>query len=254
MERGRWVLEALGRFGTFDGIVPPVFDAAVRVLHPVSEDPVVRWRDVAERAGTVLHPLAQWDSVVGPSPIDVGAPRTGVLPLVELAALAGPLSAATATPEACLAAFWEGYGTLVGEQTVVFSRRGGRDPEWLSDSRPTGWEHPEIAAAGWLELPGRECLLFSLDVRTLADPGWAREAGFATASGTTVQTPLALWPDDRAWYLATEVDFDSTVIGGSRALVDAVLELSEQGALEALPLPEVVDLSSLGDRVNPRPH
>lgn len=121
----------------------------------------------------------------------------------------------------------------------------------MSDTRPTGWEHPETAAAATVELPGGRGLC-SLDVRVLEDTAWARSAGFADASGLVVQTPLALWPEDRAWYLASEVDFDSTLIGGSRALVDDLLRLSAAGRIEALLLPEQVDLTSTGDRLNPR--
>jgi hypothetical protein len=254
VERGRWVLDALGPFGGVDGIVPPVFEAAVRVLHPSGAEPPLRWREVAEREGTLLHPLAQWGSLVGGHPEEYSAPRLGLLPLDELAAVAEVLALRTSTPDDCLAAFWEGFGVLSGSSSVgLVSIRGDVEPpEWWGDTRPTGWEHPEIAAAGFLELPQRDSLLFALDVRALADPGWAREAGFADASGTTTQTPLALWPEDRAWYLASEVDFDSTVIAGSRALADDLLRLAEAGRIEALLLPAEVDLTSTGDRVNTR--
>ncbi|KQQ00049.1 MULTISPECIES: hypothetical protein [unclassified Rathayibacter] len=257
VERARWVLDSLGRFGTIDGIVPPVFEAAVRILHPADhrEDRPVRWREVAEHAGTVLHSLAQWDDLVGDHPDDYSAPSTGELPLDELAAIAGVLARCTATPEDCLAAFWEGFGVLTGSTTILLSRSGGgaEEPAWMSDTRPTGWEHPEIAAAEYLSLPGRDCLLFSLDVRAMTDTAWARDSGFADASGMTVQTPIALWPEDRAWYLASEIDFDSTVVGGSRELIDALLALAAEGMIEALPLPADADLSSTGDRINRRP-
>ncbi|MWV48513.1 hypothetical protein GRS96_04385 [Rathayibacter sp. VKM Ac-2803] len=222
VERGRWVLDALGRFGTFDGIVPPVFEAAVRILHPagLGADERFRWRAVAEREGTVLHPLAQWGDLVADHSDVYSPPRTGELPLDELAAIAGVLALSTATPDDCLAAFWEGFGL--------------------------------VASAPYLELPGRDCLLFALDVRALTDTRWARDSGFADASGLTVQTPMALWPEDRAWYLASEIDFDSTVVGGSRELVDALLALAAEGTIEALPLPAEVDLTSTGDRVNGR--
>jgi hypothetical protein len=36
------------------------------------------------------------------------------------------------------------------------------------------------------------------------------------------QSPTYWWPDDRAWIVASEIDFDYTCIGGSRALIDLV--------------------------------
>jgi hypothetical protein len=32
-----------------------------------------------------------------------------------------------------------------------------------------------------------------------------------------------IWPSDRAWFAATEIDFDSTLVGGSRELIDSLL-------------------------------
>ena len=254
-ERGRWVLDALGPFATFEGIVPPLFEAAVRILHPASDDAGerLRWRDVAERAGTVLHPLAQWEDL-SRHDRTLGAPRLGELDLDELAAIADVLAGATTTPERCSAAFWEGTGVLGTFAVVTARRTDGADalPEEHDDGRPTGRDHPAIAAAGSIGLPQRECLLFALDVRVLTEPTWARDNGFADATGTVVQTPLALWPEDRAWYLASEIDFDSTLIGGSEELVARILALADLGVIEALRLPASVDLTSTGDRINGR--
>lgn len=254
--RAAWVVDALGAFGTFEGIVPPVFEAAVRVLHP-AQDPTglpLRWREAAGRAGTLLHPLAQWEWLAQPIADEVGPPWTGRIPLDELAEIARVLARHTTTPDDCLAVFWEGSGVLAGGSVVLVSRAGGPDaePERLSGTRPTGRDHPEIAAAVSVSLPGRDGPLLALDVRALTDPRWARDSGFADASGISGQTPLALWPEDRAWYVATEVDVDSTVIGGSRALVDGILALAAEGAVEALELRGEVDLTSTGDRVNGR--
>jgi hypothetical protein len=255
-ERSRWVLDALGPFGTFEGIVPPLFDAAVRILHPATDEAgePLRWREVAERAGTVLHPLAQWDDLSRRDDRRFGAPRLGQLDLDELAAVADVLAGATATPERCSAAFWEGTGVLGTVAIVAVGARDGSEelPAWHGDDRATGREHPAVAAAESIALPQRESLLFSLDVRALTDPAWARESGFADATGAIVQTPIALWPDDRAWYLASEIDLDSTLIGGSEQLVDRILALADDGVIEALRLPAAVDLTSRGDRINGR--
>ncbi|WP_327045800.1 hypothetical protein OG320_29665 [Microbispora sp. NBC_01189] len=47
------------------------------------------------------------------------------------------------------------------------------------------------------------------------------------------QSPSLFWPADRAWCVATEIDFDSTFVGGSTAAIGAVLTAP---MLEAWPI------------------
>jgi hypothetical protein len=61
------------------------------------------------------------------------------------------------------------------------------------------------------------------------------------------QSPSILWPDDHAWVLATEIDFDSTLVAGTRALVR---ELVETPGLEVLPISTDADLTWDGDVLN----
>lgn len=125
---------------------------------------------------------------------------------------------------------------------------GYRKPVWqpgiLSD---------EISRGPQLELPGREYVLFSAAPAAFADPDWvlgapwrdrAAEAhGFAPAA----QHPNILWPADHAWTLVSEIDYDSTVIGGSAELIAAIC--ADQ-LLEAAQIPVDADLSWHGDAIN----
>jgi hypothetical protein len=74
-------------------------------------------------------------------------------------------------------------------------------------------------------------------------------AGPATPPIVYAQSPNQWWSDDHSWCVATEIDFDSTLVAGSRALVDAVLA---DERLEAFVVGPDDDLTSRGDRVNPR--
>jgi hypothetical protein len=56
-----------------------------------------------------------------------------------------------------------------------------------------------------------------------------------------------MWPADHSWFLGTEVDFDSTLIAGSTALIDAVLDAPD---LEAMPVEPSDSLGISGDTVN----
>jgi hypothetical protein len=62
--------------------------------------------------------------------------------------------------------------------------------------------------------------------------------------------PVAMWwPADRAWFVASEIDFDSTLVAGSPELRDALLSNT---AFEAFEVPPDGILSLNGDTVNVR--
>lgn len=122
-------------------------------------------------------------------PLDEDA-RTALLPDVDgnlddrtIAAVLGVLAAHTTTPDEVWSCLWDGYGV-----------------------QPPG---PRV------RLPHRDHLLFRgalVDVRT-----WPLDVG------GFVPPPAAVWPADRAWFLAFDVDPDWAGVGGSRQAIDALL-------------------------------
>jgi hypothetical protein len=93
-----------------------------------------------------------------------------------------------------------------------------------------------------ITLPAREYLLLEGPLGVLewlGDPG--RIEGFMQ------QSPNLLWPADRAWFLASEIDFDSTLVGGSAALIGAILDTP---ALDAWPIGRDDSLAFDADLVN----
>jgi hypothetical protein len=99
-----------GEPGTVGALVPAVFEAYARVLHPavryVGDDDVeVSWAEVAAHNGTTAHPLMQWASITGSwdfvsadsqSPVWDAAPSEGHLTVLVAARLAGVLAATPA--------------------------------------------------------------------------------------------------------------------------------------------------------------
>ena len=196
-----WIAARRRPFDDFavGSLVPVVFDGYARVLHPAwaaSRVPV-RWETVATWAGRQMHRLAQWDFLVrpriepsAPAPF-VAGPDTGGLPRPHLVALCELLAGHTSTPDSCFVGVWEGYG-------------------WL-------------AAAEWSGSP-----ILRLDQRTFlvrqGPLGLALAVGWCGANGGLVpEPPTILWPADRAWFVASDPDLDSTYIGGSGALIESVL-------------------------------
>lgn len=255
-----------------------------RALMAEFVDEPVSWAQTAAAFGTVLHPLAQWQRIVrtppdgdwrtriAPDGREFTAPMEGELDPTLLAAIAAHLVDHTQTPDAGFAALWEGRGGLLGFFGVTPSRsfltftddpnhqamleRSAHDPFNNVFRRPT-WQEGilsrEISEGPRLDLPGRDHVLFSAPPRAFADPEWvlhvpwrdlpAEEHGFPPSG----QSPSILWPEDRAWVMVSEVDYDSTIVAGSSALIEA---LCADEQLEALPLPEGAALTWDADAVN----
>ena len=76
---------------------------------------------------------------------------------------------------------------------------------------------------------------------------WRDREREARASPPSAHCPSLVWPDDRAWVLVTEVDYDSTIVGGSSELIRALVA---DPRLEALPIREGADLTWDADEVN----
>lgn len=229
-----WVEEALrgGDFGKVSGVAPLDFEACVAILHPAQrcictadnlkdfqaglEQPVpVRWSDVAVATVPVIYGRAS-QRVLGMSmsrrtqcrrlrdggwlvepvggdgdltplirigDIWMGGPDEGSLPPDLARPLVGLLEGATATPDSCWFGLWEGFG-------------------FLSEAARAG---ASIAAQH------RRWLLYRGAVEQLTNSfdSWPQSANL-------------VWPEDRSWCLATEIDAECTLIGGSRKLISAI--------------------------------
>jgi hypothetical protein len=94
--------------------------------------------------------------------------------------------------------------------------------------------------------------LFSSSLRELADPTWAQRTvpGWECSRyGQEGPYTSLIWPEDHTWVVACEEDWDSTIVAGSRALVDSILV---DDHFEAFEVHEDDDLSWDGDLLNPR--
>lgn len=208
-------------------------------------------------------------------------PAQGQLAPDLLAAVAALLAAHTTTPDEGFVAVWEGWGGLVGHLGYGPSRalltlsasddtprdevearhrdfleRSARDQLNNAFRKPT-WQpgilSDEISRGQRFELPARSHILFRGGVAELARGDWQQrvpwqdEAMAGAGFASTAESPSLIWPDDRAWVLVSEVDYDSTIVGGSHQLVRA---LCADPRLEALPVREGADLTWDADEVN----
>ncbi|KHK95159.1 hypothetical protein LK09_19820 [Microbacterium mangrovi] len=204
-----------------------------------------------------------------------GQTMEGQLDAGVLSVLAGVLSGRTTTPDSGGVALWDGWGDLVGGlgyggSRSAYVRFDGDDPEqgvdfiaqttrdWFNDVfRPPTWQDGilsrEISKSPRLELPGRSFVVFEGGIREFTSPDWESRVPWLDVSGVelgfppSAYAPSIIWPDDHAWVLVSEVDYDSTIIAGSRELIRAVCSTP---GVEALPIAPDSALTWDSDEVN----
>ncbi len=239
-----WVAAGVGPFGSgVESLVPRGLDAYARVLHPAlsGDRSPVRWDTVTEWSGRTAHPLAQFAAIARPrSGAGRGAapfyapPPVGDLPEPVLGSLCDVLAKHTRTPGRCWFCLWDGYGWISGSPSVSV----------LGDPAPIPPVFgPATLSAPRVGLPERAYLLFEGPLGAASDMGWWG----ANGELVTPQSPNLFWPDDRAWCVATEIDLDSTFVGGSAALIDDVLR---DDRLEAWPSHLTDPVSASSDLIN----
>ena len=187
----------------------------------------------------------------------VGDTQEGCIDAASLTAAAVVLARHAATADSGIAAIWEGWGGLVGSAGVAYlvceSNEGLPDPYTGETAAHTGDPEPgsgllarEVATGPRFDLhgdAGRRCVLFEAGANDFEDPAWPDRAPWVDEA-MWAQSPSILWPEDHSWVLATEIDFDSTLVAGSLALIR---ELVQSPGLEVLPIRPDTDLSRDGD-------
>lgn len=243
-----WVQDGVGDFGSgVNALLPAGFEAYARILHPAesaSGDPV-RWAAIAEWSGRLIHPRVQFAAIERPVP---GAghgrrpweepPSDGELAAESLSALCEVLAAHTSTPGRCWFGLWDGWGWIGDPPTGVAVLWATTDP---SGPVPVTRRAPaftrEQLSGPRVRLPGRDFLLFEGPLAAAGEIGYRGEDYFFP------QSPNLFWPEDRQWCVSTEVDLNSTYLGGSTTLVS---DLIANARLEVVPasLRDPIDMAS----------
>jgi hypothetical protein len=317
-------------FGSILSVVPRGFEMYARVFHPVERDrprttktwqgldeatyftgvqdieasletESATWAEAAASFETIMHAEAQYarlvrrdygnvDGAIAADGWRYGDTREGCLDAVSLAAAAAVLARHTTTPDAGIAAVWDGWGGLVSsaglaylelsdgaparyadedaahiadpsllERLVTAARQGIAGARSILEARPGLAPHQpepgsgvlarEVAAGPRFDLhgdTGRNYVLFEAGANDFADAAWPGRAPWVD-NPMWAQSPSILWPDDHSWVLATEIDFDSTLVAGTTALIR---ELVQAPDLEVLPIRADADLTWDGDIPN----
>jgi hypothetical protein len=224
-----WIVASVRDFGSGVGsLLPVTFDAYARVLHPAGlasaggDDVDVEWAQVAAANGRIAHAAMEWVAITGdwrfmneggqPS-VWSRPPSIGSLPARQAASLADVLARFTATPSDSWFAVWYGYGIAPFDPGAV-----------------------KLVA-----MPERPMVLLG---------GPLRAAGTAFSGQTWPPSASLWWPDDRSWCVATDIDLQSTYVGGSAEGIEAVLGDDRLESF-AVSIDQTVDWRS--DTLNPTP-
>jgi hypothetical protein len=195
-----WLQSSLTTFGmSVASILPGHFAAYARVYHPFDSNPfspysAKTWRELEQLTGRQLRDPEE-AAAFALTGVPSRQARVGAAPLALIDALIDHLGPATATPEQCYFAVWEGFGGSVVPHTL--------GPK--------------------LELLHRAYHVFS---------GPIAAARTSYSEVPFHQSANLWWPADHSWCVATEVDFAWTYVGGSAACIDAVIA---DERLEAVP-------------------
>lgn len=210
--------------------VPAGFEAILRIHHPLESGR--RWADVAPR----FLPAQEEQDWPGAALDDVPADQGNLEPAI-VDRLVPLLAAATTTPDACHYGLWSGWGDLhpgalaIAHTTAVgwqwwrkLARRRAlasarrRDEELR---RPLCEFVARCPVEAWWG--GRDMLLFDGPAGAVTAIGTpSLDASFRGESALDRRSPQWWWPDDRVWFVATEIDDLWSYLAGPASLIDAV--------------------------------
>ena len=192
-----WWLEQLDRWGPHgvpvSSLVPSSFPAVCQVLHPwhgLGSDRI-SWREAAEQLGfdsvAALDRSREMGRIRAAEDAGLHA-SLGALDMLTATALVEVLAAATTTPDEVLVAVWEGWADVPVQ-------------------RFPGAVHLDTYNRGHFLLRG--------PLTGVLSP--------VAVSGFDQPAAGLWWPADRAWFIATEIDFEWTFVAGDHPLMQRLL-------------------------------
>jgi hypothetical protein len=177
-------------------VIPTGYQAYARIFHPArarDDRTLVSWADVAAWAGRSVHPQMQWEAISRPAGTAAGAPpwsdepTCGWIPPEVRQPLVELLRRYTDPEADCWACIWDGTAPM-----------------------------DAFAGAPRVRLPGRDYVLFRCSLQAI-------HAGVLLRPLSALTGLNLWWPNDRSWFVSTEIDFGWTYVAGSRACIESVI-------------------------------
>ena len=244
---GAWIRPRLGgAFGAVTLQVPTGFEAYARIFHPAlsREQRRTTWAEVAHACGTTPHRQMQWHAILGLSTVDdlrgsyqandgsgvqwTGAdPPVGAMDIETLDALCAILD--QYTPDASHCFF--GLCTINGWLEAL-------PQELIQPLLRLPYDRSHIVLEGKLtavdqiayDWGAAESMRMDLTGTQQSSPQGQNLHDF-----TQREAPSLIWPADHSWLVASEVDFDSTLIGGPSTLIRTIIASPKLEAWQVQP-------------------
>jgi hypothetical protein len=262
---GAWIKPRLrGDFGAVTLQVPEGFDAYARVFHPAFDQQrhPVSWAQVAAVCGTTPHREMQWHSILGLRNADelrgsyypndgsgvkwMGSdPPIGTMGIETLDALCEVLANHSAEVTRCFFGLCAIHGWLDS-----FSA------EKLPPLLELPYDRNHIVLTGPLSAVDQIVdNLFSdpsIQIEPIGKHNQDLPAPLDPSQLLQREAPSLIWPVDESWFVVTDVDFDSTLVGGDAALIDAIVKSPKLEAWHVRPTDSLADSADQVNAINER--
>lgn len=239
-----WIAARLpGKYGLFSSFLPAGFEKYARIFHPAVGpwEKRASWSEVAAWSGKVMDADAEFELLErrtageGAGRTHGYEPRFGELLPDLVDTLAEVLGSYTRSPERCWFCVWEG-GWIKGPGTLhVALGTAERERVQIQSQWEAGWELSfgrEALAFPRVQFPAREYVLLEGPLDAVAEIG--ERTHFQGRSHFESHSPNLWWPDDQAWCVATEIDHQSTYVGGPEGLISELLIDARFEAFESI--------------------
>ena len=196
-----WWIERLRPFSDYvvGSMIPAGFDAITRVFHPV-EDATgthVRWSELAAANGRVAHPQMQLHCIAS-------RPGEPIPPEQQPSASPGSLPIEQAR-------------TLA----TILASTGSIGPTWFGFTTiDTRFHQPATAHLPVAGTPSREYFLMRSTLTAFDEV-----CSFANGGGLdpiVLEAPSIWWPEDRSWFVFSDVDFTFSYVAGNNEVIEAI--------------------------------
>jgi hypothetical protein len=202
------------------GNVPAGFDNYFRILHPprAKTGEYLTWTDLSEVAGVPMGAMVQWDQIatgLKSTMVFTGIrpPVLGKMPLSVFEGLIAVLAKSADRSE------WV-FGLSTAHTLLLRPNQNEAHGQNVPASSARSWSAAEISTTR-CRLPSGEFALVKGTIESIMD--WF---GQMAAMETPRIVPDLMWPLDGKWFIATGVDFDSTLLGADESVSRLVTHAS----------------------------